>query len=224
MGRPAGSRNPDFEATRASLVRALSARLGEPDGPRASLRELAAAAEVSASTLRHYFGSREGVLAAVMAHWHEQGQPYMLAVATGPLRPVRASLAGFLREIGEAFLRYGLDKVFAVGRAVGLRQEVLGPAYLQEVLDPTLEALEARLARHVARGELVAGDVRHMALTLMSAPLLALLHQGALGGTRCRPLDYGRFCEDHLAAFLRAYGTGREAPPEPGAEERGASS
>lgn len=221
MGRPSGTRNPDFEATRAALVRAMAARLGEPDGPRASLRELAAAAGVSASTLRHYFGTREGALAAVLAHWHEQGRPYMLAVATGPLPPVGASLAGLLREVGEAFQRFGLDQVFAVGLAVGLRQEALGPAYLNEVLDPTLEAVEARLARHVARGELVAADMRHMALSLMAPPLLALLHQGALGGTRCRPLDYARLCEEHLAGFLRAYGTGREAAPERGAEGGG---
>ncbi|AKT39039.1 TetR family transcriptional regulator [Chondromyces crocatus] len=217
MGRPAGSRNPDFEATRASLLRGLLARVTEPDGARASLRELAAAAGVSASTLRHYFGSREGVLAAVFAHWHEGGRPYLLSVATEPLAPVRASLDGLLRRLGEAFDQHGVGEVFAVGLAVGLRQETLGPAYLQEVLDPLLEAVEARLARHVARGELRAGEVRHMALSLMSPPLLALLHQGALGGVACRPLSYTRFCDDHIAAFLRAHGTGHEAPAEPGA-------
>ncbi len=40
MGRPTGSRNPDFERTRDGLLKAALQRLGEPDGARASFREL----------------------------------------------------------------------------------------------------------------------------------------------------------------------------------------
>jgi AcrR family transcriptional regulator len=216
MGRPAGSRNPDFEATRASLVRAVQARLATADGVRASFRELAAAAGVSVATLRHYFGSREGVIAAVMSQWHQMGQRYMLEVATGPLLPVRASLAWFLDFFALGF-RMGVGDIHAIGLAAGLREPTLGPTYLCQVLDPSLEAIEARLARHVARGELRPGDVRHMALSLVSPALLALLHQGPLGGEGARPLAWERFCSDHLESFLRAFGTGYEAPAEPGA-------
>jgi AcrR family transcriptional regulator len=216
MGRPAGSRNPDFETTRATLLRAARARLSEADGARASFRELSAAAGVSVATMRHYFGSREGVIAAVLAQWNKEGQRYLLEVATGPVGPVRSSLAWLLANVGEGFRR-GLDEVHAIGLSAGLREPALGPAYLREVFDPTLEAVEARLARHVARGELSAGEVRHMALALIGPPLLALLHQGALGGTHTRPLAYDRLCADHLDGFLRAYGTGHEAPAEPGA-------
>ncbi|HVK63937.1 MAG TPA: TetR/AcrR family transcriptional regulator [Polyangium sp.] len=217
MGRPAGSRNPDFETTRASLVASVQKRLSEPDGPRASFREMAAAAGVSVATLRHYFGSREGVVSAVLSHWHERGQRYMLEVATGPLLPVRASLRGFLFYLELGF-RSGVGEVHAIGIACGLREPTLGPKYLCEVLDPTLESVEARLARHVARGELRAGDVRQMALALVSPPLLVLLHQHPLGGTKARPLDWDKFADEHIEAFLRAYGTGHEAPAEPGAE------
>ncbi len=217
MGRPAGSRNPDFEATRASLVTAVQKRLGAPDGTRVSFREMAAAAGVSVATLRHYFGSREGVVSAVLGQWHEQGQRYLLEVATGPLLPVRASLTGFLFYLELGF-RNGVDEVHAIGLASGLRDPTLGPTYLCEVLDPTLECVEARLARHVARGELRAGDVRLMALALVSPPLMVLLHQGPLGGKKARPLAWEKFAEEHIDAFLRAYATGHEAPPEPGAE------
>ncbi|MDI1446129.1 TetR/AcrR family transcriptional regulator [Polyangium sp. 6x1] len=217
MGRPAGSRNPDFEATRASLVAAVQKRLSAPDGPRASFREMAAAAGVSVATLRHYFGSREGVVSAVLSHWHERGQRYMLEVATGPLLPVRASLRTFLAYLEIGF-RGGVEEVHAIGLACGLREPTLGPRYLGEVLDPTLESVEARLARHVARGELRAGDVRQMALLLVAPPLVVLLHQNSLGGTTARPLDWETFADEHVDAFLRAYGTGHEAPAEPGAE------
>jgi len=219
MGRPTGTRNPDFEATRASLVRAVQARLSAADGVRASFRELAAAAGVSVATLRHYFGSREGAIAAVMEQWHRMGQPYLLDVATGPLLPVRASLAWFLGFLAQGF-RVGVGDIHATGLAAGLRDPALGPSYLRHAFEPSLEALEARLARHVARGELRPGDVRSMALMLLSPALLALLHQGPLGGSTSRPLDWDRFCAEHLDAFLRAHGTGYEAPAEPGAGSR----
>lgn len=220
MGRPAGSRNPDFEATRASLVSALQKRLAEPDGSRASFRDMAASAGVSVATLRHYFGSREGVVAAVLRQWNEQGQRYLLEVATGPLLPVRASLLGFLHYLGFGWAQ-GLGEVHAIGLACGLREPELGPRYLCDVLDPTLEAVEARLARHVARGELRSVDVRQMALALVSPAIVVLLHQGPLGGKKARPLVWEKFVAEHLDAFLRAYGTGHEAPAEPGARPFG---
>jgi len=206
MGRPTGSRNPDFEAHRNALVAAAQARLAEPDGTRASFRELAAAAGVGVATLKHYFGSREGLVAAVLEHWHRAGMPYLLEVAAGPLPPLRKSLDELLERIGEAFQRGRLDEVHAIGLAAGLREPTLGPAYLREVLDPTLEAVEARLARHIARGELRAVPVRHLALSLVSPAVLLLLHQRALGGSHARPLAYKPFASDHVAGFVRAYG------------------
>lgn len=221
MGRPTGSRNPDFEATRAALVVALQKRLAEPDGTRVSFREMAAAAGVSVATLRHYFNTREGAIAAVLHHWNERGQRYLLEVATGPLPPVRVSLTSFLQFLAFGWAS-GLGEVHAIGIACGLREPELGPRYLCDVLDPTLESVEARLARHIARGELQNVDVRHLALALLSAPILVLLHQGPLGGTNTRPLQWEKFAEDHINGFLRAYGTGLELAPEPGALPFGA--
>ncbi|APR80725.1 Transcriptional regulator, TetR family protein [Minicystis rosea] len=206
MGRPTGSRNPDFEATRARLAGAALDRLGAPDGTRASFRELAAAAGVSVATMRHYFGSREGLVTALMEMSNAAGQRYLLEVAAGPIGPVAASLAEVLRRIGEGFRQGALARIHAIGLSAGLREPTLGPAYLSHVLDPTIEALEARLSRHIARGELRPGDVRYMALSLLTPPFMALLHQHALGGACTRPLSYEAFCADHLAGFLRAYG------------------
>lgn len=216
MGRPAGSRNPDFEEQRRRLLRATLARLGEPDGARASLRELAAAAGVSVATLRHYFASREQLIEEALAMSHGDGKPYLLEVAAGALPPLRASLTGLLTYFQIGF-RSGVDRIHSIGLSAGMQDPRVGPAYLREVFDPTLEAVEARLARHIARGELRPGDVRQMGLSLMGPPLLVLLHQGVLGGSHTRPLSYDAFCADHLEGFLRAYATGHEAPPEPGA-------
>ncbi len=206
MPRPPGTRNPDFESIRASLVNAAQKRLAEPDGARASFRELAAATAVSVATLKHYFGSREGLIEAVMAQWHTQGTRYLLEVATGELPPVEASLREVLVRVGLGFRRGALDEVHAIGLAAGLREPTLGPAYLRDVLDPTLEAVEARIARHIARGELQSVPVRHLALSLLAPALLLLLHQHSLGGSHARPLAYEPFVHEHVAGFVRAWG------------------
>jgi AcrR family transcriptional regulator len=212
MGRPRGSKNADFDAARDALIRAVRSRLLDPGGSGASFRDLAAAASVSVATLRHYFGSREGVIEAVLAADHLRGTPYLLEVATGPLGPLRPSLAWLLGRIAEGF-RFGkLGEVHALGLAAGLGDRALGPAYVNEILEPTLKAVEARLARHLANGELRSCDLRHAALALIAPALLALLHQGELGGASCRPLDIDAFLQDHLDGFLRAF----EAPRDPG--------
>ena len=90
-----------------------------------------------------------------------------------------------------------------------MRDATLGPAYINEILEPTLKAVEARLARHRAEGELRSCDLRHAALALIAPPLLALLHQGELFGSLCRPLDINAFLKDHLDGFLRAYSAPR---------------
>lgn len=208
-----GSRNADHDEARERLLVAVQARLLELDGAQASFRELAAAAGVSVATLRHYFGTREALLKEVMAAMHRAGGPYLLAAATEPHGPVRESLRWFLGQLVEGW-GYGVGDMTAFGLAAGLRQAELGPAYVQELLEPNLQAAEARLARHVAEGELRRCDVRHAALLLVSPMLLALLHQRQLSGARCRPLDVERFLEDHLDAFLRAYGADRPAPDE----------
>jgi hypothetical protein len=40
----------------------------------------------------------------------------------------------------------------------------------------------------------------------ISAALLALLHQQALGGARCRPLELSAFGEAHRAGWLAGWG------------------
>ncbi|WP_437929371.1 hypothetical protein WMF37_08890 [Sorangium sp. So ce291] len=60
-----------------------------------------------------------------------------------------------------------------------------------------------RLARHVAAGELAPCDLRHAALALLGPLLLALLHQGPLGGRVCGPLDLDAFAATHQSIERR---------------------
>ncbi|HYV44887.1 MAG TPA: TetR/AcrR family transcriptional regulator [Myxococcaceae bacterium] len=218
MSRTKGSRNADYGATRARLLARVRQRLVEEGGATASFRELAEAAGVSVPTLRHYFATREELLIEALAAMNRDGLPYLHAVAAGELGPLETSLRWLVRALAEGWRR-GVGRIHAFGLTAGMDHAELGPAYLDEILEPTLQAAEARLARHVARGDLPRCDLRLAALELLGPVVLALLHQGPLGGTRCRPLDVDALVEEHLHRFLRAYaadrgpGPGLETPP-----------
>lgn len=210
MSRPPGSRNADFAVSAEALLRALRPGLLAPGGTAASFRELARGAGVSVATLRHYFPDRAAVVAASLALLHREGLPHLAEAATSDRGEVQASLRWFLDAVVLAWSRFGVGPAHVMGLAAGLQSETLGPAYVTELLEPTLQAGEARIARHVAQGELGPCDLRHAALELLSPVVLGLLHQQALFGARCRPLAMDAFLADHLARFLRAY-----APAEP---------
>lgn len=190
MGRTKGSRNADFELSRAKLLELLGQRLVDPDGVGASLRELAEAAGVSTATVRHYFKDREALIEAYLEHCNLQGARYLLLVTSEPLQAsAAASLRWTLEMIHLGLERGPLGKIHALGLRAGLESPTLGPAYLRTLLEPTLGCVEVRIERHQARGELVGRDPRLLALQIVSPLLLAMLHQRSLFGCDVRPLD-----------------------------------
>lgn len=218
MPRLPGRRNADYAAERARLIRGLAVRLETPGGASASFRELAAACGVSVPTLRHYFGDRDGAVRAVLADRHAGGEEH-LRTAAGGTAPAAQGASGFdlsvralLAHVAGGFEHGGLERLHALGLAAGLDHAALGPAYLAEVLEPTLQAVEARLAAHQAVGQLRDDvDLRHAALTLVAPVLLLFLHQQALGGTAVRPADVPALLARHGEACVRAFG--RSEPP-----------
>jgi AcrR family transcriptional regulator len=177
-----------------------------PDGAGVSLRELAGAAGVSVPTLRHYFGDRDGVVRAALTRMAELGAAH---VSRARVEATDQALGPSLRWLlGEVVLGwgYGVGAMWSSGLQESLGHGTLGPAFVDDLLEPTLQATEARLAVHQARGELDAeADVRHAALQLVCPVLMGLLHQDPLGGAACRPLDVDAFLDDHVARFVRAW-------------------
>lgn len=215
MGRPPGRKNSDYESSRDTLVECLIPRLMEADGATASMRQLASAARVSVSTLRHYFGDREGLLEAALTTMKEQAERYLVEAATAPPVDLRTSLEVFSRRLLIGW-RHGVNRIHAMGLAAGLQHERMGPAYVDQTLEPTLQALEERLRQHMARGDMAPAHPRNAALTFLSPLLMALLHQDSLFGVRCRPLDLDLFLQDHLDHFVAAWGpTGLVSGPLP---------
>lgn len=210
MGRPIGTRNPDYEAKRAALADAALARL-LADGGGTSLNELAVELGVSVPTLKHYFGDRAGLVAAALRRQSELARPYVEPIAAPSSRDLTTSLVGFLRALVRAWRPFGVGRVFTVGMVAGAYEAAVGPAYLDGVLEPTLQAVERRLQAHArARALRIGPDdaagLRAAALALLSPVVLALIHQDALGGSSCRSLDVEAFVDTHVAGFVRGWG------------------
>lgn len=206
MARKAGDRNRDFEKKREQILDALQERLLSDDAPRISMHEMAAVAGCSLSSLRHYFGSRPGLYAALLTRYGGVGKRYLDKIREPVNQSLQDSLAEFLRLLLIG-LRRGVLDIHAVGLAVGMRDDVVGPAYLREILEPMLQAVEHRLAQHRERGELRDVNLRIAALSLVSPLLLAALHQHGLFGHEVRPLSLDELSAELLQSFLRAYAT-----------------
>lgn len=206
MARRVGDRNRDFLHKRSAILDALVPRVLCPDGARVTMNELAVAAGVSPSSLRHHLGGRSEVMAAVLDRLGGQGAPFLAAMGDAvELPPLSESVRlafGFL-AIG---LQRGVLDHLVFGLAVGLGDAVAGPAFLGSHLEPMVGAVERRLSRHVERGDLPACDVRVAALSMVSPLLVVVLHQRSLGGCGLRPIDLDAFVNELSERFLRAWG------------------
>ena len=201
MARPRGTPSPDFDAKRGVLLDRLLAALVEP-GESPSLRGLARAAGASVPTLRHYFGDRDAVLAAVFAHCRNHAAEELRAAAT-PAGPVEESIPALLRHAAAGIEHAGVGRLNELGLREGLQGASAASAYLADVLDPTIDAFAERIAAHVAAGELRPMDSRRAALQLLSPLLMAFLHQRSLGGAVDRPLDLSTLVNETAATFVR---------------------
>ena len=180
---------------------------------RPSLRQLAEAADVTVPTLRHYFGTRDELVAAVFAEQHRLGAPY-LEQAAEPRGDFENSVRDFLASFTLALTRARLGDILALGFIEGLLNGRLGPAALAHILDPAIDALEERLRAHQARGEMIDADPRHAAIILLSPVVLAGHHQDQMFGRTQRPLDADAFIDDLTRAFVRAYEARPAAPAD----------
>lgn len=220
MARTVGSRNRDYDVKRGQILVALQKRLREPDAARLSLNEMASAAGVSVSSLRHHLGGRAEIFATVMAEQGKLGAPYLARVRAAPTEPLQASVSETMHAMLQG-LNYGLGEMLANGLAMSLRDPLAGPAFLQNFLEPMLQSLEARLAAHAQRGEMIETDYRVAALILVAPLVLASLHQHALCGTTVRPLALPAMIDEQVAVFMRAYATmGGSLPPRPTEQPR----
>ena len=204
MPRPRGARDIEYLNKRRALLQKISARLMQRDSTRPSLRQMADAAEVTVPTLRHYFGTRPEIIRALFEEYRRSGEPHLRREAE-PTGPFPQSVRDCLRALTMALMHRPVGDMFAVALVEGLLHQELGPASLAYVIDPSIDAIEARLKAHQARGEMKPANTRNAAIMLMAPILLATQHQRQLHGAGERPLALEPLVEDVASAFVQAY-------------------
>jgi len=203
--RPLGARNRDYARTRHALAAGLAAHLLREDGAPSTLVDLAACAGVSTTTLKHYFTDRDGLYSAAMEAVRADSAQHLAAGAEPSGRPPEQSLPDLLLGTVAAWRRFGLGAVFTGALALGLGSSRRGPCFVDDLLEPFLQAAEVLLGAHVEAAELpvlTADQRRATALSLVAPVVLALLHQDSLAGSGVRPLDVEAYARGHAALVL----------------------
>ncbi len=205
MPRPKGARDADYAVKRSALLRKLSARLIQLDDTRPSLRQLAIAAGVTVPTLRHYFGDREDLVQAVLEEFFIDGERYLERGAE-PDGELDHSIRAFLTRFAQVLVEGPkLGDMIAIAFLEGFYSPRLGPAALNYVIEPPLQAMEKRLAAHQARGELGEVDLRCAALMLLSPLVVGCMHQQQMFGDQVRPLHFAPVIDAAVVSFMKAY-------------------
>lgn len=165
-----------------------------------SLRQFAIKAGVSEPTLRHFFTDRQGVVIALISYFAEGARQFLELSAT-PEISLKKAVSGY----GELALSGAQSRLFAQAHAFALVESIHDPevarAYLQTIIEPSLKALERRLAPGMDPDAASPERVRHAALALYAPILIAILHQDLLQGDEVRPLDMADFITDLTTLF-----------------------
>lgn len=187
MPRPAGARNKDFDAKRSTLIHTLTDYALQADLRRPSLRQFALAANASEPTLRHYFGDRKGLVISILEEIGHRGTPLWGTIST-PAADSNSAILEYFR-ISEAGMRHGgFVRAHAFGIIEGVADEDVGSAYLQNVLEPALAAVSAKL-RNTPGAPNNEDALRAAAFAALSPMLVISLHQDLLGGNVSDPVS-----------------------------------
>jgi AcrR family transcriptional regulator len=204
MARTSGARAKDHDAKRADLLEKIGAHLRKSLPHKPGLREMAEAADVTIPTLKHYFSNRDGIITAYFEHFGKQGAPH-LAIVAEATEPFEASIKALVSYVLAGLVYARVIEGHAAGLSEAVGSEKLGPAYLVQLLEPILQAVEQRLLAHQVKGEIRPCNLRIAALALIAPLYLAALHQTALGGCTVRPMDVQALGSEVTEVFIRAY-------------------
>ncbi|AZU05031.1 hypothetical protein X907_2517 [Glycocaulis alkaliphilus] len=175
------------------------AAVADRSGP-VSLRQFAIRAGVSEPTLRHFFKDRQGVVIAILHHFARQAGAW-LALSASPADTLETAVKGYLDLALQGFDNSLFVQAHAFALVESIHDPVVGRAYLDIVVEPSLQAIEARLGPSLDPEGHNPDRVRHGALALYSTMLFAILHQRLLHGDEARPLAMNAFFSDLVTLF-----------------------
>ena len=199
MARTPGARNYNFDAKRAALLDSVIDYSLSGDIQRPSLRQMAIAADASEPTLRHYFTDRQGLIIAMIVELGDRAQPIWQTLAE-PAESVEEAVNACFRHALNRISDDLFVRMHAFGMVEGMADPDVGQAYLEHVLEPSLNCIQQKLAA-TPGSPADPQELRSASLAMFSPVIMMCLHQHLLGGRTLAPLD-GQSTVKYLSDWL----------------------
>ena len=200
-GQPKWRRRKD--ARPGEIVEAAFAVFAEKGFAAARLDDIAARAGVSKGALYLYFETKEALFRAVV---HDMVAPNVVAL-TAFAETFPGSFAELVRMMlpraAQVLTLTGAGRVVKIVVGEGRNFPELARAWHDEIITPALGVMRRRIERAQATGELVAGDPRYYAYSLMGPMLLGVIWREVMEPVGAEPVDLEVLATQHVEAVLR---------------------
>jgi AcrR family transcriptional regulator len=191
------------QARPAEIVEAAFAVFGEKGFAAARLDDIAARAGVSKGALYLYFETKEALFRAVV---HDMVAPNVVALTTFA-ETFPGSFAELVRMMlpraAQVLVATGAGRVVKMVVGEGRNFPELARAWHDEIILPALSVMRRRIERGQAAGELVAGDARYYAYSLMGPMLLGVIWREVMEPVGAEPVDLEALASQHVEAVLK---------------------
>jgi AcrR family transcriptional regulator len=199
------------EARPGEIVEAAFVVFGEKGFAAARLDDIAARAGVSKGALYLYFETKEALFRAVV---HDMIAPNVAAL-TAFAEAFPGSFAQLIRMMlpraAQVLVTTGAGRVVKIVVGEGRNFPELAQTWHDEVIVPALGVIRRRIARAQAEGEIVAGDARYYAWSLMGPMLLGVIWREVMEPIGAQPADLEALATQHVETVLRGVLTGKGA-------------
>ena len=193
MSRPSGARNHDFRQKRQALIDRLTEYVLREGVELPSFRQMAEAAKISESTLRHYFSNRSGVIVALLENIHERMQGMEQAIGR-PEQTGAVAIKEYLALVEGYMKTPWVYRAYAFGMREGFSSQMARKAFLETMVQPFIKAASDRIK--LSEGGPSDDDEAETAGTLLlSTALYIVVHQFVLNGREHAPMDIENYLD-----------------------------
>ena len=205
MSLPAG--RPKFRRRKADrpdeIVAAAFEVFAEKGFAAARLDDIAARAGVSKGAIYLYFATKEDIFQAVVEQGVAPNLHNLAALAAANPQTFPDLIRAFAKAMAQVASTTPLGGILkmVIGEARNFPE--LARVWHDRLIVPALGALSAAIAAAQARGEILPGDPRQYAVSLISPMLVGVIWRETFTPIGAEPFDLPALMEQHVETLLR---------------------